>query len=628
MKERMERKKTYLIWLSIVVIIFSLVFPQWLVFSASASGDSYYVSTSGSDSNAGTLASPWRTIQKAANTVTQGDTVYIRGGTYNEKVTISKAGNGAWITFQPYNNENVIVDGTGITSDVESGVIQLDGGSNFIHITGLEIKNAGYAGVAIKSSSTDTTDIKIDHCIIHECAASGIWAHSNGYGSGKYIRRLEFSYNTVYSVHNSFDGQEAFSFSGVLGFEIHHNSLSDYGREGIDCKSGSSSGSIHHNVIDTSRASSKFRSDWNHIGIYIDGYSRTNHDIDVYCNYITGYAGTGINLNAEQGGSIENINVYNNVVSLRHKSGYSSFRCLDELNDCSWTNIKIYSNTFYIDSGAPSRIRSSEINNLVIANNIFSSASEDLLEISSYSYPNSEITLTNNLYYSVSGNAHASWSNGDHDGTNPINADPKFVSTSDFHLQSSSPAKDEGDIDTAASSDFDGIYRPQGITIDIGAYEYHVTTSDTTPPLLSNIQLQSSTILDVDIGWENITCTATDNIAIHEVVLTLTNSNKITTTLQMHHKSDTSTYYYNISLKQSGNYTYYVWADDTSNNRVSSNNMIFPLPANWDINNDGRCTILDKVFISLHYGQTGTPGWIREDVDNNGKINLLDFTYG
>src|SRR4030042_2020171 len=57
--------------------------------TAIATGSTYYVSTSGSDSNPGTLSQPWKTIQKAANTVTQGDTVNIRGGTYREKITFT-----------------------------------------------------------------------------------------------------------------------------------------------------------------------------------------------------------------------------------------------------------------------------------------------------------------------------------------------------------------------------------------------------------------------------------------------------------------------------------------------------------------------------------------------------------
>jgi hypothetical protein len=35
-------------------------------------GATFYVSTTGSDSNPGTPAAPWRTIQKAFNTLTAG----------------------------------------------------------------------------------------------------------------------------------------------------------------------------------------------------------------------------------------------------------------------------------------------------------------------------------------------------------------------------------------------------------------------------------------------------------------------------------------------------------------------------------------------------------------------------
>jgi len=37
----------------------------------------------------------------------------------------------------------------------------------------------------------------------------------------------------------------------------------------------------------------------------------------------------------------------------------------------------------------------------------------------------------------------------------------------------------------------------------------------------------------------------------------------------------------------------------------------------WDINGDGVYSVLDQIAISNHYGESGTPGWIREDVDNN-----------
>jgi hypothetical protein len=45
----------------------------------------------------------------------------------------------------------------------------------------------------------------------------------------------------------------------------------------------------------------------------------------------------------------------------------------------------------------------------------------------------------------------------------------------------------------------------------------------------------------------------------------------------------------------------------------------------YDINCDGSCNIIDCVLIANHIGQSGSPGWIREDVDNNGIINILDI---
>ena len=73
---------------------------------------SYYVSTGGSDTNAGTLAAPFRTIQRAASFAGPGDTVFIRGGVYRESVRPGRSGSaGAPVVFRPYNNENVTVSG-------------------------------------------------------------------------------------------------------------------------------------------------------------------------------------------------------------------------------------------------------------------------------------------------------------------------------------------------------------------------------------------------------------------------------------------------------------------------------------------------------------------------------------
>lgn len=81
----------------------------------------FYVATSGSDSytavQATSLATPWKTIQKAAGTVVAGDTVLIRDGTYRETVTPTNSGTASSpITYQPYNHEPVIISGAEVVS--------------------------------------------------------------------------------------------------------------------------------------------------------------------------------------------------------------------------------------------------------------------------------------------------------------------------------------------------------------------------------------------------------------------------------------------------------------------------------------------------------------------------------
>ncbi|MGB9553517.1 MAG: right-handed parallel beta-helix repeat-containing protein, partial [bacterium] len=52
----------------------------------------YYVAPNGNDSNPGTAELPWRTIQKAANSVNPGDVVFVQPGDYQEDVSILRSG--------------------------------------------------------------------------------------------------------------------------------------------------------------------------------------------------------------------------------------------------------------------------------------------------------------------------------------------------------------------------------------------------------------------------------------------------------------------------------------------------------------------------------------------------------
>jgi hypothetical protein len=45
----------------------------------------------------------------------------------------------------------------------------------------------------------------------------------------------------------------------------------------------------------------------------------------------------------------------------------------------------------------------------------------------------------------------------------------------------------------------------------------------------------------------------------------------------------------------------------------------------WDVNGDGSINMGDIVAVGLHWGETGTPGWIPEDVNKDGSINMGDI---
>ena len=241
-----------------------------------------------------------------------------------------------------------------------------------------------------------------------------------------------YSYDDTHTI----SPQEAISFSNVQGFNIHHNTLSSYGKEGIDAKSGSSSGSIHHNTITTSLASPAFQWAYNHIGIYIDGFSNKNQDISVYATRITGYGGPGIVIGAErpETGSIENISIYNNIIALSYLPGHINFRAIDSCYDSPFTDIFIYSNTIYNGNSSNSPIRifpsAPHITNLAIANNIVTGTAYYLIcfqELRSTETAG-RVTLANNLYYRFGGSGHNQWKDGTDKswGTDSVINDPKY----------------------------------------------------------------------------------------------------------------------------------------------------------------------------------------------------------
>ncbi|MBV8892644.1 MAG: right-handed parallel beta-helix repeat-containing protein [Acidobacteria bacterium] len=79
----------------------SLLLLVVLICATNLAAKTYYVATTGNDSNKGSASSPWRTISHAASAVQAGDTVIVEDGRYAEAVTSNHSGtSSAPITFQ------------------------------------------------------------------------------------------------------------------------------------------------------------------------------------------------------------------------------------------------------------------------------------------------------------------------------------------------------------------------------------------------------------------------------------------------------------------------------------------------------------------------------------------------
>src|SRR5258708_5975958 len=90
---------------------------------------SWFVSPSGNDAGAGTISSPYRTIQRAASLANTGDVVDIEGGAYRETVKPAHSG----VTFTNYGGQAVTVSGADVVGnfkDYSGHIYQTNIGSN------------------------------------------------------------------------------------------------------------------------------------------------------------------------------------------------------------------------------------------------------------------------------------------------------------------------------------------------------------------------------------------------------------------------------------------------------------------------------------------------------------------
>jgi hypothetical protein len=139
----------------------SIFFLLPLVLSATI-----YVSPTGSDTAAGTLTAPLKSIQSAVNKAVAGDTIYLRGGTYSPTTNIqvkNKSGtSSARITLAAYQSEIPIIDGEALPStpapvggsvaSADRGILHVEG-SSYWTFKGIELINGPYGVYAVNSNN-------------------------------------------------------------------------------------------------------------------------------------------------------------------------------------------------------------------------------------------------------------------------------------------------------------------------------------------------------------------------------------------------------------------------------------------------------------------------------------------
>ena len=475
----------------------------------------YYVATSGYDSNAGTLSSPFKTIQKGIDVLQPGDTCYVRGGTYNEGLVLKQSGtSSARLTVKNYNGETVTVN-SGNVQAVRTG-----GRRHYYTIDGFRFISNYVTYSNGKKFSLDFED--------------GIWdgfTDSNGGNNGFILKNcyIEGSvhfyghYNTMENCE--LNGRSQWSDGMFEGYAASHhniyrnNKVYKYTNRGLWSMQWTDSVTMENNVIH----------DTGNMGIDCDGAGHPVYNSVVRGNLIYNVGGRGIEMENAFNSITENNVIYNsnkwgiNYINYGYGPDYNSDKEYrgDNTNAIVRNNliyntaeagivlnaaagVKIYNNTIhknYTTKGYFAGIALCSYGgfpciNTDIRNNIISECDAYAIWVESPSLQLQGLIMNNNLYYhSTKTKTHffkntggtytlAEYRAATGQEVNSQFANPSFVSVSgsNFHLNSTSPAKDAGATLSAVPTDLEGAARPAGAKLDIGAYEISGTQVSLSPP--------------------------------------------------------------------------------------------------------------------------------------------------
>lgn len=236
-----------------------------------STGQTFYVATTGNDSNPGTLAQPWRTVQKALNTLQAGQRALVRAGTYPESLDVSRAGTAAApITVENYPGERPVVNGGG------QRPLEIGSSGAYFRIRGFVFENSPY-------TSGGNVDVYGHHIEV----------------SGSEVRDAKDQ--GIYSAEESHHVQ-------ILQNLIHHNG------QGIAHQSHG----IYLQGNDHLVANNVIHDHPEGFGIQV--YDRNSRSILV-ANTVTGAGHSGIVVGGS--GGVDNIRVINNVFAFNAHYGIS-----------------------------------------------------------------------------------------------------------------------------------------------------------------------------------------------------------------------------------------------------------------------------------------------------------------
>jgi hypothetical protein len=414
-------------------------------------GTMRYVDTAtGSDSNPGSQSQPWKTIQKAANALTAGQTVSVAAGTYPEIVNVSRSGkDGALIGFQAVGK--VIMLGFQVQA-------------NYVSISGFEITDQSPKSRGWGIYLTGSHDL-VQGNYIHDLAWGGIMLFAN-IANPSLTSDTTVQNNTIYHV-----GQLGIDLRGRDN-TVQYNDISaimqnvpwiDSPPPYADADGIHFHGQGHivrgnkiHDIlysqpenvnphIDCFQTFASEPSQEAASNVILDGnlcYEPTSNDT-------MGLTAKFIQADGAQGLTFVNNVVFAYLVGILKNGGGATF-----LN-----------NTFVAPASPNDGQGIQLINepNTTIENNIFANQSGSIGAIHPDALTALSLVTESNCLW---GQGNSAVGPGDVVGLDPMFVNPQ----SDFHLQPGSPCIDRGMV-VKLSQDVDGKARPQGAGYDIGAYE-------------------------------------------------------------------------------------------------------------------------------------------------------------